>query len=75
VLNIGDKVRMNLSLLYPELREKIKQGNTKYVIAKFSNEIYTVVSKTRPKSPFLRETYRLEDENGNKLGRLFYYNE
>jgi len=75
-LEIGDRVRVALSSIQPEIRKKIKENQQKYVIARYSHEIYRVVGRSKPKSAFLRETYRVANiENGEVVDKRFYSNE
>lgn len=75
-LEIGDKVRVALSSIQPEIRKKIKENQQKYVIARYTHEIYRVVGRSKPKSVFLRETYKVANiENGEMLDKRFYSNE
>ena len=42
-LQVGDHVRVQLSQLQPQIRHKLKEGQQKYVNARFSLEVYTIV--------------------------------
>ena len=73
--NIGDEVRISLLALETKVREKFKSGNSKYVIVRFSKEIYTVDKIIKTKSAFSKDQYKLKDIDGNLLPQPFYFNE
>ena len=74
-LNIGDEVRISLLALESKVREKFKSGNSKYVVVRYTKEIYTVDKIIKLKSAFSKDQYKLKDSNGNLLPQPFYFNE
>ena len=67
---IGDSVRVLMSSLHSEVRKLIKAGRGKYVVVKYSPEIYYIREKLTPKpklKDFQNPRYTLQDINGNKL--------
>jgi hypothetical protein len=73
--NIGDKVRISLLATDTKIREKFKSNNSKYVVVRFSKEIYTVNKIIKSKSAFSKDQYKLKDSKENILSQPFYYNE
>jgi transposase InsO family protein len=52
-LQVGDKVRVSLNEIETKIHKKNKQGLQKYVIARFSYEIYTIVKILKSKNKFI----------------------
>jgi transposase InsO family protein len=74
-LNVGDMVRVSTSSLHSDLRKREKQGEQKNTIVKFSLEPYTIIKIFKSKNKLLKNTYEVEDEDGEKLPRRFFENE
>jgi transposase InsO family protein len=53
-LQLGDKVRISLSSLNSNLRKKVKEGNSKYIIVTYSFEIYQISRVYKSKNPLLK---------------------
>ena len=41
-LSVGDFVRVKLSQLYSQVRKMVKQGDKKYIVVKYSPDIYII---------------------------------
>ena len=66
---VGDKVRVLNSSLYSEVRKLIKSGDKKYIVSKYSPEIFTVDRIIDPRgrdSEFVKTRYTLRDQK-NKI--------
>ena len=64
--NNGDKVRVLMSSLYSKMRKKIKKGDGKLLITKYTPEIYSVVEAPEPKgehAEFMKPRYMLKDKD------------
>ena len=63
----GDKVRVLMSSLYSKIRKRIKKGDGKLLISKYTPEIYSVVEAPEPKgehAEFMKPRYMLKDSDG-----------
>lgn len=69
---VGDRVRLSLNSVETEIRKRNKQNLSKYVIAKFSYDIYTVVKIVKSKNKFTKDRYKVKDINNNVLSKQFY---
>jgi transposase InsO family protein len=74
-LQVGDHVRVELSQLQPQIRQKLKEGQQKYVNARFSLEVYTIVRVNKSRNRFLRDSYSVTDNDGVVLRTPFYSNQ
>jgi hypothetical protein len=74
-LQVGDKVRVSLNEIETSIRKKNKQGLQKYVIARFSYEIYTIKKFIKSKSKFIGDRYKVADDNGVVLSKEFFANQ
>jgi len=67
----GDRVRVLTSALHSKIRSLIKSGNAKYIVVKYSPEIYYIDSVLKPKGPhkdFRNKRYTLRyNSNGQRL--------
>ena len=64
----GDKVRVLMKSLYAKIRKLYKSGDKKYVVAKYTPDIYTIVTTPAVKgldAEFVKPRYKLIDPNGN----------
>jgi hypothetical protein len=62
----GDMVRVLMSSLYSKIRTKIKEGDGKLLISKYSPDVYKVVETPEPvgeHKDFMKERYMLLDKN------------
>ena len=62
----GDMVRVLMSSLYSKIRAKIKEGNGKLLISKYSPDVYKVVETPEPvgeHKDFMKDRYMLLDGN------------
>ena len=75
-LNIGDIVRISLQATDSKIRENYKSGNSKYVVVRYSLELYEIVKIIKSRSKFARDKYIVQDVNTNEvLKQSFYSNE
>jgi transposase InsO family protein len=74
-LQVGDKVRVSLNEIETNIRKKNKQGLQKYVIARFSYEIYTITKIMKSKSKFIGDRYKIADDDGEVLSKEFFANQ
>jgi transposase InsO family protein len=74
-LQVGDKVRVSLNEIETNIRKKNKQGLQKYVIARFSYEIYTITKIMKSKSKFIGDRYKIADDDGVVLSKEFFANQ
>ena len=75
-LDIGDIVRLSLQAIDSKIRENYKNGNSKYVVVRFSLELYEIVKIIKSRSKFARDKYIVQDVNTNEiLKQSFYSNE
>jgi transposase InsO family protein len=74
-LQVGDKVRVSLNEIETNIRKKNKQGLHKYVIARFSYEIYTIKKIMKSKSKFIGDRYKIADDDGVVLSKEFFANQ
>jgi len=67
-LAIGDLVRIKMSSLFSSVRRMIKQGEKKYVVVKYTPEVYRVKQIIRPDHEHLEKNrYTVESLNGRLL--------
>jgi len=65
---VGDFVRVKLSQLYSKIRKMIKQGDKKYIVVKYSPEIYEIDKVLKPDhAGYEKLRYTLKDLDGNIL--------
>ena len=75
-LDIGDVVRLSLQSTNSKIRENYKSGNSKYVVVRYSLELYEIVKIIKSRSKFSRDKYIVQDVNTNEiLKQSFYSNE
>jgi len=68
LFNVGDFVRIKLSTVQSELRKRIKSGDSKYIVANYSPQIYEVFRVFKPKDDKLGlPTYTLCDTDSRIL--------
>ena len=60
----GDKVRVLMKSLYAKIRKLYKSGDKKYVVAKYTPDIYAPAVKGLD-AEFVKPRYKLMDPNGN----------
>ena len=66
--NVGDYVRVKLSQLYSQIRQMVKQGDKKYIVVKYSPEIYEIDKVLKPDHEgYEKLRYTLKDLDGNIL--------
>jgi hypothetical protein len=66
--NVGDYVRVKLSQLYSQIRKMVKQGDKKYIVVKYSPEIYEIDRVFQPDHEgYEKLRYTLKDLDGNRL--------
>jgi hypothetical protein len=54
--------------LYAKIRKLYKSGDKKYVVAKYTPDIYTIVSAVKClDAEFVKPRYKLIDTNGNHV--------
>jgi hypothetical protein len=64
----GDYVRVKLSQLYSQVRKMIKQGDKKFVVVKYTPEIYEIDQVLKPDHEgYEKLRYTLKDLDGNIL--------
>jgi hypothetical protein len=68
-------VRVSLNEIETSIRKKNKQGLQKYVIARFSYEIYTIKKIIKSKSKFIGDRYKIADDDGVVLSKEFFANQ
>ena len=65
---VGDYVRVKLSQLYSQIRQMVKQGDKKYIVVKYSPEIYEIDRILKPDHEgYEKLRYTLKDLDGNIL--------
>ena len=65
---VGDYVRVKLSQLYSQIRQMVKQGDKKYIVVKYSPEIYEIDKVLKPDNEgYEKLRYTLKDLDGNIL--------
>jgi hypothetical protein len=74
-LQVGDTVRVSLNEIETNIRKENKQGLQKYVIARFSYEIYTIKKIIKSKSKFIGDRYKIADDDGVVLSKEFFANQ
>lgn len=66
--NVGDLVRVKMTQLYSQLRQMIKTGDKKFIVVKYSPDIYRVHSILAPDNAgYEKNRYTLETLNGEPL--------
>jgi len=66
--HVGDLVRVRMTALFANMRQKVKAGDTKNIVVTYSPQIFRVQSVVRPHNELLeRQRYVLENEEGMKL--------
>jgi len=66
--SVGDYVRVKLSQLYSQIRQMVKQGDKKYIVVKYSPEIYEIDKVLKPDNEgYEKLRYTLKDLDGNIL--------
>ena len=66
--NVGDYVRVKMSQLYSQVRQMVKQGDKKYVVVKYSPDIYEIDRVFKPDHEgYEKLRYTLKDLDGNVL--------
>ena len=66
--SVGDYVRVKLSQLYSQIRQMVKQGDKKYIVVKYSPEIYEIDRVLKPDHEgYEKLRYTLKDLDGNIL--------
>ena len=72
---VGDLVRVKVSALFSHVRELIKNGNKKYLSAKYTPEIYKIRSILMPDNEgFENERYTISTLDGELLQTQLKYN-
>jgi transposase InsO family protein len=67
-LNVGDYVRVKLSQLYSQIRKMVKAGDKKYIVVKYSPEIYIIDKNLKPDNEgFEKLRYTLKTLAGDQL--------
>jgi hypothetical protein len=65
---IGDYVRIKMLALQSQIRQKIKNGNKKYIVVNYSPEIYQITSKMKKDNDgYENYRYTVKDTDGNEL--------
>ena len=70
LFEVGDPVRVLMSSLHSEVRKLVKANRGKYIVVKYSPEIYYISEVLKPKprlKDFQNTRYTLKDEDGHKL--------
>ena len=66
--NVGDLVRVKMTQLQSQLRQQVKAGDKKFIVVKYSPEIYRVHAILAPDNAgYEKNRYTLEDLNGEPL--------
>jgi hypothetical protein len=67
-LNVGDYVRVKLSQLYSQIRKMVKAGDKKYIVVKYSPEIYIIDKVLKPDNEgYEKLRYTLKTLAGEQL--------
>ena len=67
-LNIGDYVRVKLSQLYSQVRQMVKLGDKKFIVVKYSPEIYQIDKILKPDNEgYEKLRYTLKSLDGEPL--------
>ena len=65
---LGDYVRVKLSQLYSQIRKMVKDGDKKYIVVKYSPEIYVIDNILKPdREGYEKLRYTLKTLAGEKL--------
>jgi hypothetical protein len=65
---LGDYVRVKLSQLYSQIRKMVKDGDKKYIVVKYSPEIYVIDHILKPdREGYEKLRYTLKTLGGEKL--------
>jgi hypothetical protein len=67
-LQLGDYVRVKLSQLYSQIRKMVKDGDKKYIVVKYSPEIYVIDKILKPdREGYEKLRYTLKTLGGEPL--------
>ena len=70
LFQVGDSVRVLMSSLHSDVRKMVKANRGKYIVVRYSPQIYYVKEILKPNAKlrdFQNTRYTLQDDNGNKL--------